>query len=152
MRAQTCAHTPPPRFDLSQIPYFNAGVFLQNKTQLGRVDEIFGATTDPMFTVKCDAGVVATSFKAGDKVFVDPFKLLPLSRFTNPPPAARGGGRGGGGGGRGGGRGGGGGFSRGGGAGGFRGRGGGGGFSRGAPGGRGGGGGFSRGGGRGRGT
>jgi H/ACA ribonucleoprotein complex subunit 1 len=131
-------------------------VFLQNKTQLGRVDEIFGATTAPMFTVKCDAGVVATSFKAGDKVFVDPFKLLPLSRFTNPPPSGgRGGGRGGAGG-RGGGRGGSGGFARGGGAGGFRGRGGaggGGGFSRGG-GGAGRGGGFSRGGfgGRGRGT
>ena len=88
-------------------------MFLLNKTPVGRVDEIFGATTENMFTVKCEAGVVATSFKAGDKVYVDPFKLLPLSRFTNPPPSGggRGGGRGGGGGFRGAPRGGG--FSRG---------------------------------------
>ena len=58
---------------------------MQNKTPVGRVDEIFGPTTENMFTVKCETGVVATSFKKGDKVFVDPFKLLPLSRFTNPP-------------------------------------------------------------------
>ena len=49
------------------------------------MDEIFGSTMDVMFTVKCEEGVKATSFKKGDKVFVDPFKLLPLSRFTNPP-------------------------------------------------------------------
>jgi len=134
------ATTPSPA---PQIPYFNAGVFLQNKTQIGRVDEIFGATTANMFTVKTIEGVVATSFAAGDKVFVDPYKLLPMARFTNPPPA-RGGGGGAGRGGpaRGG-------FSRGAAGGGFRGRGGGAPFRGGAPA-RGGmvgrGGGFSRGG------
>lgn len=94
----------------TQIPYFNGGVFLQNKTQIGRVDEIFGATTANMFTVKPMDGVKADSFQAGDKVYVDPYKLLPMSRFTAPPPA-----RGGGGAGRGG--------ARGGAPGGFRGRG-----------------------------
>jgi H/ACA ribonucleoprotein complex subunit 1 len=117
-------------------------VFLQNKTSVGRVDEILGKVQANMFTIKCETGVVPTSFKAGDKVYVDPMKLLPLERFTNPPPGGgRGGGRGGGGGGRGGGgRGGAGGFRGRGGAGGGGFRGGGGGF-RGAP--RGGG--FSRG-------
>ena len=41
------------------MPYFNAGVYLANKTQVGRVEEIFGPTTDVMFTVKCGDGVVA---------------------------------------------------------------------------------------------
>jgi H/ACA ribonucleoprotein complex subunit 1 len=54
-------------------------------------------------------GVVATSYKAGDKFFIDPMKLLPLERFLPQPkgarPAGRGGARGGFGGGRGGGRG-----------------------------------------------
>jgi hypothetical protein len=35
------------------------------------------------FTVKPDSGVVAKSFKEGDKVYINPEKLLPLSRFTN---------------------------------------------------------------------
>ncbi len=65
------------------------------------MDEIFGATTANMFTVKTLDGVVATSFASGDKVYVDPYKLLPMSRFTSPPPARGGGGAGRGGAGRG---------------------------------------------------
>lgn len=38
-----------------------------------------------MFTIKCADGVVATSFKANDKVYIGPDKLLPMSRFLNPP-------------------------------------------------------------------
>jgi H/ACA ribonucleoprotein complex subunit 1 len=26
-----------------QIPYFNAGIFLENKTQIGKVEEILGS-------------------------------------------------------------------------------------------------------------
>ncbi|RHY26033.1 hypothetical protein DYB32_007921 [Aphanomyces invadans] len=51
-----------------KVPYFNAGAFLENKTKIGKVDEILGAINDVMFTVKPDAGVAAKSFKAGDKV------------------------------------------------------------------------------------
>jgi H/ACA ribonucleoprotein complex subunit 1 len=148
-----------------KVPYFNAGIFLANKTQIGRVEEIFGPTTELMFTVKCSEGVAAKSFKSGDKVFIAPEKLLPMARFLPPAPGekrpsapgGRGGFRGGPGGGRGGFRGGaGGGFRGGAGGGGFRG-GAGGGFRGGAGGGgvRGGagGGGFRGGvGGRGRGA
>ena len=73
--------------------------------------------TQVYFTVKPADGIVATSFKKGDKVFIGGDKLLPLDRFLPKPkatgvkrPGARGG-RGGGGDrgrGRGGGRGGGG--------------------------------------------
>lgn len=141
-----------------KVPYFNAPIYLSNKTQIGKVDEILGPINEVFFTVKMEAGMNADSFKKDDKVYIGGDKLLPLDRFLPKPkvagpkvkkPAGRGGARGGGrGGARGGGRGGFGG--RGGGRGGssFGGRGGGrgGGF-----GGRGGGrgGGFSRGGGRG---
>lgn len=141
-----------------KIPYFNAPIYLQNKTQIGKVEEILGPINNVFFTVKMSDGVVATSYAAGDKFYIDPMKLLPLDRFLPRPKGSgppRGGGRGGRDGGRGrggfGGRGGGfggrdGGRGRGGfggRGGGFGGRGGGGGF-----GGRGGGGGFR---GRGRG-
>ncbi|CAL1204718.1 unnamed protein product [Candida parapsilosis] len=152
-----------------KIPYFNAPIYLENKTQVGKVDEILGPLNEVFFTIKPSEGVKAESFKEGDKFYIGPDKLLPLERFLPKPPSIGpkpkrkagaggvGGGRGGRGGSRGGfgGRGGSrGGFSgRGGSRGGFGGRGGGarGGFggrggSRGGFGGRGG----SRGGGRGR--
>lgn len=146
-----------------KVPQFNAQIFLENKTSIGKVDEILGPINQVYFTIKPSEGIQATSFKEGDKFYIAPEKTLPLDRFLPKPKAlpgapkpkraggagrggarggfgARGGGRGGFGA-RGGGRGGSGGFSRGG-----RG-GGGGGFSRGGGGGRGGSGGFSRGGG-----
>ena len=147
-----------------KVPHFNAQIFLENKTAVGKVDEVLGPINQVFFTIKPTEGIQATSFKEGDKFYIGSEKLLPLDKFLpkpKPPPGApkpkRAGGRGGprgaggfggrGGGGRGGGgRGGPGGFSRGGG------RGGSGGFSRGGGGGgRGGSGGFSRGGGGGRG-
>jgi H/ACA ribonucleoprotein complex subunit 1 len=150
----------------AKVPKFNAPIYLENKTSVGKVDEILGPVNDVYFTIKPAEGIQATSFKSGDKFFIGGDRLLPLEMFLpkpKPAPGApkvkraggrggprgagrggpRGGGRGGFGGGFGGGRGGG--FSRGG-AGGR-----GGGFSRGGGGGRGGGG-FSRGGGRGRGS
>lgn len=129
------------------IPYFNAPVFLENKTQVGKVDDIFGPMNERYFSIKLSEGVVATSFNESQKFFGDPMKLLPLSRFLPGAQQASAGKRGGGrGGARGGGRGGGRGFSGGrggaGGRGGFSPRGRGGSSPRGR-------GGFSRGGGRG---
>ncbi|RKU39876.1 H/ACA snoRNP pseudouridylase subunit [Coniochaeta pulveracea] len=146
-----------------KVPHFNAPIYLENKTSIGKIDEVLGPINQVFFTIKPSEGIQATSFKEGDKFYIAGEKLLPLEKFLpkpKPPPGtvskvkkrggaggaggrggfSRGGrggaprGRGGFGGGRGGGGRGGGGFSRGGG------RGGSGGFSRG------GGGGFSRGG------
>ncbi|TID14936.1 hypothetical protein CANINC_004607 [Pichia inconspicua] len=129
-----------------KIPYFNAPIYLENKTQVGKVDEILGPLNEVFFTIKPTEGVQATSFKEGDKFYIAADKLLPLERFLpkpkqvgpKPPKKKSGssgaGGRGGARGGfsRGGSRGGRGGFSRGGGRGGFSSRGGSaGGFSRG---------------------
>ncbi|KAL3160131.1 hypothetical protein ABBQ32_010905 [Trebouxia sp. C0010 RCD-2024] len=140
------------KLSIDKVPYFNAPMFLQNKTQIGRIEEIFGGITNTYFTIKMQDGVVATSYANGDKFYIDPMKLLPLDRFLPKPKGSSAGitkgGRGGARGGRGS-RGGRGGFG-----GGFGGRGGGRGGDRGGfRGGRGGGGfrGGARGGGRGRG-
>ncbi|KAG7461577.1 hypothetical protein MATL_G00192520 [Megalops atlanticus] len=128
----------------NKVPYFNAPVYLENKEQIGKVDEIFGQLRDFYFSVKLSENMKASSFKKLQKFYIDPMKLLPLQRFLPRPPGEKGPPRGGRGGGRGGPRGGG----RGGG---FRGGRGGGGRGGGFGGGRGGGGGFrgGRGGGRG---
>ncbi len=132
--------------NVKKVPYFNAPIYLENKTQVGKVDEILGPLNDMYFTVKPSEGVQAVSFKEGDRFYIGGDKLLPLERFVPKPKVAgpapkksksKGGAAGGRGGfgGRGGARGGRGGFSRGGGRGGF---GGGRGGSRGGFGGRGG--------------
>eukprot|EP00193_Tetraselmis_chui_P008820 CAMPEP_0177767128 /NCGR_PEP_ID=MMETSP0491_2-20121128/8910_1 /TAXON_ID=63592 /ORGANISM="Tetraselmis chuii, Strain PLY429" /LENGTH=135 /DNA_ID=CAMNT_0019283623 /DNA_START=146 /DNA_END=549 /DNA_ORIENTATION=- len=65
-----------------KIPYFNAPIFLENKTQVGKIEEIFGPINKAMFTIKMQEGVIATSYSVGDKFHIDPQKLLPLERFT----------------------------------------------------------------------
>jgi len=97
-----------------QIPYFNAPIYLENKSDVGKVDEIFGTITETFFSVKPGSGIAATSFKAGDKLYINPLKLLPLERFLTQEKGAGGkgggkggkGGKGGGKGGKGGGKGG----------------------------------------------
>ncbi|KAF2144751.1 uncharacterized protein K452DRAFT_356860 [Aplosporella prunicola CBS 121167] len=75
----------------TKIPYFNAPIYLENKTPIGKVDEILGPLNSVYFTVKPQEGIVATSFKAGDKVYIGGDKLLPLEKFLpkpKPPPGA----------------------------------------------------------------
>ncbi|KAH9513044.1 H/ACA snoRNP pseudouridylase subunit [Bulinus truncatus] len=98
-----------------KIPYFNAPIYLQNKQQIGKVDEIFGPIKDFYFSVKLSENMKAGSFEQSSKFYIDPAKLLPLARFLPRPTGQRGvgkrggfdrGGRGRGGGDRGRGRGG----------------------------------------------
>ncbi|KAI6173696.1 H/ACA ribonucleoprotein complex subunit [Aphelenchoides besseyi] len=77
-----------------KIPFFNAPVYFENKEQIGKIDEIFGSPQENGFSVKVSDGVKASSFKADQKLFIDPAKLLPVERFTNAPQRARGGSRG----------------------------------------------------------
>ncbi|WFC95582.1 H/ACA snoRNP pseudouridylase subunit [Malassezia brasiliensis] len=75
-----CASTDP-----KHVPYFNAPIFLENKTQIGKVDEILGPINEVYFTIKTEPGIVATSFKADDTVFISDDRLLPIERFLPKP-------------------------------------------------------------------
>ncbi|VDD86613.1 unnamed protein product [Enterobius vermicularis] len=79
-----------------KIPYFNAPVYFENKEQIGKVDEIFGGIKDTGISVKLATDVKASSFKEGQKLFIDPGKLLPVERFLPGAAGGRGRGRGGG--------------------------------------------------------
>ncbi|CAG8763362.1 7699_t:CDS:2, partial [Cetraspora pellucida] len=72
-----------------KIPYFNATIYLENKQSIGKVDEILGPMNEVYFTVKLQEGIVATSFKPNDKVYIGEDKLLPLERFLPKPPAPK---------------------------------------------------------------
>ncbi|CAF1780526.1 unnamed protein product [Brassica napus] len=55
-----------------KISHFNAPIYLQNKTQIGKIDEIFGPINESLFSVKMMEGTVATSYAQGDKFYIDP--------------------------------------------------------------------------------
>lgn len=61
----------------SRVPKFNSSIYLASKSEIGKCDEIFGTVRDPCFTVKPGSGIIATSFKTGDKVFVGSDRILP---------------------------------------------------------------------------
>ncbi|OCL01936.1 Gar1-domain-containing protein [Glonium stellatum] len=69
----------------TKIPYFNAPIYLENKTAIGKVDEILGPLNQVYFTIKPQEGIVATSFKSGDKFYIGGDKLLPLEKFLPKP-------------------------------------------------------------------
>ncbi|KAK5653590.1 hypothetical protein OQA88_8852 [Cercophora sp. LCS_1] len=74
-----------------KIPHFNAPIYLENKTSIGKVDEILGPLNQVYFTIKPSEGIQAGSFKPGDKFYIAGEKLLPLEKFLpkpKPPPNA----------------------------------------------------------------
>ena len=72
--------------EIEDVPYFNAPIFLENKSQIGKIDEIFGTLRDYSVSVKLGDNMNASSFVSKQKLFIDPAKLLPLHRFLPQPP------------------------------------------------------------------
>ena len=76
--------------EIEDVPYFNAPIFLENKSQIGKIDEIFGTLRDYSVSVKLSDNMKADGFHPKQKLFIDPAKLLPLNRFLPQPPKAKG--------------------------------------------------------------
>lgn len=72
--------------EIEDVPYFNAPIFLENKSQIGKIDEIFGTLRDYSVSVKLSDNMNASSFVPKQKLYIDPAKLLPLHRFLPQPP------------------------------------------------------------------
>ena len=53
---------------LEDVPYFNAPIYLENKQQIGKVDEIFGSIKDYSVSIKLSEDVKAKSFTPNQKV------------------------------------------------------------------------------------
>ncbi|KAI4470914.1 nucleolar protein family a member 1 snornp protein gar1 [Holotrichia oblita] len=96
------------KVEIEDVPFFNAPIYLENKEQIGKIDEIFGNLRDYSVTIRLGENMKAASFKKHQKLYIDPAKLLPLQRFLPKAPgtvqkrggksrggASRGGGRGG---------------------------------------------------------
>jgi H/ACA ribonucleoprotein complex subunit 1 len=70
--------------DMSRFPKFNRGVYLENKSKVGSVDEILGPLNAFYFSVKPAEGVNPASFKEGQIFYMAPEDLLSTDRFTKP--------------------------------------------------------------------
>jgi len=68
-----------------KVPKFNAPIYLENKSSIGKVDEILGPINEVYFTVKPAHGMLASSFKKGDRVYIAGDMTLPLERFLPKP-------------------------------------------------------------------
>lgn len=55
---------------IEDVPYFNAPIFLENKEQIGKIDEIFGNLRDYYVSIKVGENIKAGSFKAQQKVSI----------------------------------------------------------------------------------
>lgn len=76
----------------TKVPHFNAPIYLENKTSIGKIDEVLGPINQVFFTIKPSEGIQASSFKAGDKFYISGEKLLPLEKFLprpKPPPGSK---------------------------------------------------------------
>ncbi|XP_017872965.1 PREDICTED: probable H/ACA ribonucleoprotein complex subunit 1 [Drosophila arizonae] len=78
------------KVDIDDVPYFNAPIFLENKEQIGKIDEIFGTVRDYSVSIKLSDNIYANSFKPNQTLFIDPGKLLPIARFLPKPPQTKG--------------------------------------------------------------
>lgn len=53
---------------IDDVPYFNAPIYLENKEQIGKIDEIFGTLRDYSVTIKLGDNLKAASFTHQQKV------------------------------------------------------------------------------------
>ena len=51
-----------------QVPLLMRSIYMENKTLIGKVDDVFGPVTKPGIAIKPTEGVQGDSFKKGDKV------------------------------------------------------------------------------------
>ena len=51
-----------------KVPLLMRSIYKENKTLIGKVDDVFGPVTAPGIAIKPTEGVKGESFKSGDKV------------------------------------------------------------------------------------
>lgn len=58
------------KVQIDDVPYFNAPIYLENKEQIGKIDEIFGTLRDYFVTIKLSENMKANSFTQLQKVYI----------------------------------------------------------------------------------
>ncbi|CAG9861737.1 unnamed protein product [Phyllotreta striolata] len=71
------------KVEIEDVPYFNAPIYLENKQQIGKIDEIFGNIRDYWVSIKLGDDMRAGSFQANQKT--PPSSFLCTGSFRNRP-------------------------------------------------------------------
>lgn len=58
------------KITIEDVPYFNAPIYLENKEQIGKIDEIFGNLRDYYVSIKLSDNMKASSFQSQQKVWI----------------------------------------------------------------------------------
>merc|ERR1712166_828538 len=72
-----------------KVPLLMRSIYMENKTLIGKVDDVFGPITAPGIAIKPTDGVKGEGFKSGDKVYADPFELRDITFFMPKTAAPR---------------------------------------------------------------
>ena len=64
-------------------------IYMQNKNLIGKVDDVYGPVSAPGICIKPIEGVKGESFKAGDKVYADPYECRDVTFFMPRPSAPK---------------------------------------------------------------
>lgn len=64
------------KVELQDVPFFNAPIYLENKEQIGKIDEIFGNLRDYFVSIRLSENMKAGSFNKSQKVNVYLFLYL----------------------------------------------------------------------------
>nr|CAI5869263.1 unnamed protein product [Callosobruchus analis] len=56
------------KVEIEDVPFFNAPIYLENKEQIGKIDEIFGNVRDYSVSIRLGENMKAGSFKKAQKV------------------------------------------------------------------------------------
>ena len=68
-----------------KVPLLMRTIYMENKTAIGKVDDVFGPVSAPGIAIKPNEGVKGESFKEGDKVYADPFEIRDVTFFMPKP-------------------------------------------------------------------
>ncbi len=69
-----------------KVPLLMRSIYKENKTLIGKVDDVFGPVTAPGIAIKPVEGVKGESFSEGEVVYADPYELRDITFFM-PKPA-----------------------------------------------------------------
>lgn len=64
------------KVEIEDVPFFNAPIYLENKEQIGKIDEIFGTLRDYYVSIRLGDNMKAGSFKKNQKVSVNISNIL----------------------------------------------------------------------------
>ena len=64
-----------------KVPLLMRSIYLENKSLIGKVDDVYGPITAPGIAIKPAEGVKGEGFKKGDKVYADPYETRDVTFF-----------------------------------------------------------------------